>query len=74
MAGPRFFCTAWTDFTSPPSMRGAEPVIQRASGDTRNADGQGYLNWLEEAVAELEPINRLLARDEIFSQILPGPA
>ena len=26
------------------------------------------------ALAELEPINRLLARDEMFSQILPGPA
>jgi predicted RNA-binding Zn ribbon-like protein len=26
------------------------------------------------ALAELEPVNRLLARDEMFHQILPGPA
>ncbi|MGY4381992.1 hypothetical protein ACVWZ3_009631 [Bradyrhizobium sp. i1.3.6] len=29
--------TDYIDFTSPPSIRNAEPVIQRAPGDTRNA-------------------------------------
>jgi hypothetical protein len=35
--GARPHCPAQIDFTSPPSMRSVEPVIQRAPGDTRKA-------------------------------------
>jgi hypothetical protein len=37
------------DFTSPPSMRSVEPVIQRAPGDTRKAISFGDLLWFTAA-------------------------